>query len=56
MLILLSFIRILTHTRNENKSLCFSNKLRHTFEYKLNVKKSLMLSIRFSTLSEKKTK
>ena len=38
MLILFSFMRILTHTRKENKSLSFSNKLRHTFEYKLNVK------------------
>ena len=52
MLILLSFIRILTHTKKENNSLSFSNKLRQTFEYKLNVKKSLMLSIRFSKLSE----
>ena len=38
MLILFSFMRIRTHSRNEKSSLDFSNKLRQTLEYKLKVK------------------
>lgn len=56
MSILLSCIMMRAHRRKEKRSLCFSNKLRHTLLYRLNVKNSLMLSILFSRVSVRNNK
>jgi len=52
MLIVPSSIKIRTERRKENNSLCFSNKLRQTFVYRLYVKKLLIFSIRCVMLSK----
>lgn len=56
MSILPPFIRIRALRRKANMSLCFSNRLRQTLEYRLKVKNSLMLTIRSFTVSVERWK
>ena len=53
-LILLSFMRIRTHSRKENNSLCFSKRDLHTLLYRLKVKYSLIFRMRWTRSSEQR--